>query len=42
MIATGNIKEKIKKLLALAESPNEHEAMAALLKPYFKGRRLQD
>ena len=25
-------KEKIKKLLALAESPNEHEAKAALLK----------
>jgi hypothetical protein len=27
-----NIKEKIKKLLSLAESPNEHEAKAALLK----------
>lgn len=25
-------REKIKKLLALAESPNEHEAKAALLK----------
>ena len=25
-------KEKIRKLLALAESPNEHEARAALLK----------
>lgn len=28
----SNYKEKIKKLLALAESPNEHEAKAALLK----------
>lgn len=27
-----NIKDKIQKLLALAESPNEHEAKAALLK----------
>lgn len=27
-----NYKEKIRKLLALAESPNEHEARAALLK----------
>lgn len=29
---TVDYKEKIKKLLALAESPNEHEAKAALLK----------
>ena len=29
---TADYKEKIKKLLALAESPNEHEAKAALLK----------
>ena len=28
----NNIKEKIAKLLALAESPNENEAKAALLK----------
>lgn len=28
----ADIKDKIKKLLALAESPNEHEARAALLK----------
>ena len=26
-------REKIRKLLALAESPNEHEAKAALLRP---------
>lgn len=31
-MAEQNYKEKIKKLLALAESPNEHEAKAALLK----------
>lgn len=29
---TADYKEKIRKLLALAESPNEHEARAALLK----------
>lgn len=29
---TADYKDKIKKLLALAESPNEHEAKAALLK----------
>ena len=28
----NNIKERIAKLLALAESPNENEAKAALLK----------
>lgn len=28
----ADYKEKIRKLLALAESPNEHEARAALLK----------
>ena len=29
---TGDIKDKIAKLLALSESPNEGEAKAALLK----------
>lgn len=28
----GDYREKIRKLLALAESPNEHEAKAALIK----------
>lgn len=32
MKVNADYKEKIKKLLALAESPNEHEAKAALLK----------
>lgn len=31
-MAEQDYKEKIRKLLALAESPNEHEAKAALLK----------
>ena len=34
-----NIKDKIAKLLALAESPNENEARAALLKARRRSRR---
>ena len=30
----GDYREKIRKLLALAESPNEHEAKAALIKAH--------
>lgn len=40
-----NIREKIKKLLALAQSPNEHEAKAALLKAkelMFKNKLTED
>ena len=32
MKTTDDYKDKIRKLLALAQSPNEHEARAALLK----------
>ena len=35
---TADYREKIKKLLALAESPNEHEARAAWIRNCLKGK----